>query len=205
MKTPTMNQLQSADTRIYQWCARRKHRERIARLAWWISKTGDGPLYALGATLLALLEPASGGALLLTALFAYAIDVPLYLWLKARIRRPRPFTGVDGWRYQRPERALAARSPSRLLWREVEDEFSFPSGHTAAAMVWALLIAIHYPAFAGLALVWALLVGVSRVLLGVHYPGDILAGLVLGSGAAGVALLLVERFGTGLGQFLHLL
>ena len=63
---------------------------------------------------------------------------------------------------------------------------SFPSGHTSAAFSVATSLTIvkpkwyvYVPAFT-----WASLVGYSRMYLGVHYPTDILAGAVIGSGGA---------------------
>ena len=177
MKRLSLLTLHDADTRLYRWCASRKHRDGLARTAYWVSKTGDGPIYAAIAILLAFFEPQHGTSLLQAALFAYAIEVPAYIWLKKRIKRERPFVRLNSWHYIVPS-----------------DEFSFPSGHTAAAMVWAVLIATFYPAFLALVLVWALVVGASRVLLGVHYPGDILAGLVLGISSAYLGLNLATWF-----------
>ncbi len=56
------------------------------------------------------------------------------------------------------------------------DRFSFPSGHSIAASALAFSFAWHLPVLAPVLLLLATLVGVSRVRLGVHYPGDVLAG-----------------------------
>lgn len=60
------------------------------------------------------------------------------------------------------------------------DRFSFPSGHSAASLSVALPVALALGGLAGLALLaTALVVGFSRCYLGVHYPGDVLAGWML--------------------------
>jgi undecaprenyl-diphosphatase len=56
------------------------------------------------------------------------------------------------------------------------DKFSFPSGHSIAASALAFTYAWYFPTLAPALLVLATLIGVSRVRLGVHYPGDVLAG-----------------------------
>lgn len=67
------------------------------------------------------------------------------------------------------------------------DRFSFPSGHAAASLSVALGLAMALPAIlAAPVLGMALIVGASRCYLGVHYPGDVLAGWMLAfAGAAG--------------------
>lgn len=62
---------------------------------------------------------------------------------------------------------------------DVPDRFSFPSGHACAAMAVAIGFSVVYPALSVLLLLAAWLVGISRVVLGVHYPGDVLAGQLI--------------------------
>lgn len=61
---------------------------------------------------------------------------------------------------------------------------SFPSGHATTAFAAALLLALWYPRAAGAWVAVAVLVGLSRVVLGSHFPSDVLAGALLGSGVA---------------------
>lgn len=140
----------------------------------WISHTGNGYYYPAVPAVLLLVDPQKAWSFFLSGLFAFAIELPLYKLLKNGIRRHRPcevLAGVHG-----------RVSPS--------DQFSFPSGHTAAAFVMATLLSYFFPILSMPLFSWALLVGFSRIYLGVHYPTDILAGLVIGVFSALTALIM---------------
>lgn len=62
---------------------------------------------------------------------------------------------------------------------EAPDRFSFPSGHAAASLSVALGVGLAIPAAAPWLLALGAVVGMSRCYLGVHYPGDVLAGWLL--------------------------
>jgi diacylglycerol kinase family enzyme/membrane-associated phospholipid phosphatase len=91
-------------------------------------------------------------------------------------------------------KGLTARSrpeirvpPARRLPRTPRTT-SFPSGHAAAAAAFATGVALEKPGLAIPVVVLAAAVGASRVLTGVHYPSDVLAGFTVGT-AAGAATL----------------
>lgn len=69
----------------------------------------------------------------------------------------------------------------------VPDRFSFPSGHAAASMSVAFIHATTFHSLGWPLLVVAMLIGVSRVRLGVHYPGDVVVGQLIAI-ATGVAV-----------------
>lgn len=88
-----------------------------------------------------------------------------YKWLKKRTLRPRPYQAHAGIEH------FAAPL----------DRFSFPSGHTLHAVAFTLVALTYYPALAWLLTPFTLLIALSRVVLGLHYPSDVLAGALLGA------------------------
>jgi undecaprenyl-diphosphatase len=137
-----------------------------------ISHTGDGIWYLLLAFILLMFEPNCGRTFFWSGIIAYTFDVSLYLVLKNFIKRNRPAASIDYYQ----------------AWITPSDKFSFPSGHTAAAFLFSCLIANFYPIFAIPCFIWASLIGASRVLLGVHYPTDTVAGAVLGASCAFIGI-----------------
>ncbi len=83
----------------------------------------------------------------------------------------------------RPVNEIPVRRPVN-----VPKSTSFPSGHSASAAAFATGVALEMPQLAVPVGVAALAVGVSRVVTGVHYPSDVVAGFAIGT-AAGAATL----------------
>ncbi|MDD7362824.1 MAG: phosphatase PAP2 family protein [Peptoniphilus sp.] len=59
-------------------------------------------------------------------------------------------------------------------------DYSFPSGHTTAAFTVATTFSLYFPKLAAIFIILALLVAISRTYLAVHYPTDVLAGMIIG-------------------------
>ncbi len=146
-----------------------------ARPILFVSKTGDGYLYLFIAAMLWFFDPVHGQLFLYVGLLAYSLELPLFVLLKKLLKRPRPADLLHNFD--------AHITPA--------DKFSLPSGHTAAAFLMATILSYFYPLIAGLVFVWAGLIGLSRVLLGVHYPTDILAGAALGTSIGLVSISLM--------------
>ncbi|MEX0171781.1 phosphatase PAP2 family protein [Streptomyces sp. LMG1-1-1.1] len=89
-------------------------------------------------------------------------------------------------RRARPDREAARVEVSRHV--PMPDSASFPSGHTASAVAFATAVGVVLPVAAAPLGILAGAVGYSRVHTGVHYPGDVVAGAVLGVVSAAVAV-----------------
>ena len=60
------------------------------------------------------------------------------------------------------------------------DLYSFPSGHTSSSFFIACIFSFYIPNLSFFFLSWAFLVSLSRLFLGLHYPTDIISGMILG-------------------------
>ena len=72
------------------------------------------------------------------------------------------------------------------------DEFSFPSGHTLHAISFTMVALAYYPALVVLLVPFTVLVALSRVVLGLHYPSDVLAACLIGGALGSLALFAVQ-------------
>lgn len=133
-----------------------------------ISVMGDGiAWYALMAVLLLCYRDAAVGPILHMIVVGLVCTAG-YKLLKARTSRPRP--------YQLHSSIQHFIAPL--------DRFSFPSGHTLHAVAFSLVAAGYYPGLSIPLAVFSLLIAMSRVVLGLHYPSDVLAGATIGGAIA---------------------
>ncbi|WP_417344832.1 phosphatase PAP2 family protein [Ferrimonas sp.] len=160
--------LDSWDKRCFLILNRAADRPLCQLAARQLSRSGDGAGYALFALVAAAADPHQGPLLFGLLLMAYAIELPLYWILKTRLRRARPCQAVAGCR------ALV----------DPHDRFSLPSGHSAAAFLFATILCWYIPELGPWCFLWSCGVAWARIVLGVHYPGDVVAGASLGTMAA---------------------
>jgi undecaprenyl-diphosphatase len=153
------------------WCLRFNH---ASRTSWVrsvfraVSRLGDGVFwYAL---MLALpLVYGRAAAVPVTHMLCVGLACTLiYQCLKHGTSRPRPYQ-------LRPDIYCAAAAL---------DQFSFPSGHTLHAVAFSGTALAYFPELAWLLVPFTAMVAASRLVLGLHYPTDVLAGAAIGAGMA---------------------
>lgn len=149
-------------------------RPRLRALLRMASRFGDGLAWYLLVAALPLIygrqavRPAIGMAL------TGIIGLLIYRWLKRKLVRERPFI----------------RHPGITLAMPPLDRYSFPSGHTLHAVAFTWQAVANFPELAWVLVPLASLIAASRVVLGLHYPSDVLAGGAIGAALAIPALYL---------------
>jgi undecaprenyl-diphosphatase len=99
----------------------------------------------------------------------YAIQLSFIYGLKFLIKRERPLFFLE-----MPSKL--SQGPGEIL------DPSFPSAHTAFALMMAILLSHWFPKYRVIFLIVAGFIGWTRIYLGLHYPTDVIAGGILGYG-----------------------
>lgn len=133
-----------------------------------VAHLGDGALWAAVGVALWIWGAPYTRALVLVSAIAVLGPSILSTVVKYLVRRPRP-------------------QERRHFYVVKYDRYSFPSGHAVRMAAIAVITGRFAPSLAPVGYPLALLVSLCRILVGVHYPSDVLAGLLIGSlGAWGV-------------------
>jgi undecaprenyl-diphosphatase len=135
-----------------------------------VSRAGDGWTWLALALLMPLVYGPGEWPLLARLALVLALCFPTYALLKRGLARPRPF----------------AAEAEVVAWAMPPDQYAFPSGHTMHAVAFSIVLIRFHPELAWLLVPFTAVVSLSRVVLGLHYPSDVLAGGVLGAGAGGL-------------------
>ena|SRR5271166_1886064 len=147
--------------RVHRW-----HAPRWVR--WWMiasTRCGDGWFWAFcGIAVLASHNPDKNAAFLAAAIAA-ATGILLFTILKKCVGRRRPCT-------------LEKHCWATLL---PPDQFSFPSGHSITAFAVAVPLSLFYPIAAPILFTLAASIAMSRIILGLHFLTDVIAGSLVGS------------------------
>jgi undecaprenyl-diphosphatase len=139
------------------------------------SRLGDGVIWYALMLALPFMYGSQGLKVAAVMLVTGAVNLAAYKWLKRTFVRERPFIRHAG--------ISLAQAPL--------DRYSFPSGHTLHAVAFAWQSCVAFPELSILLVPLALAIAASRVVLGLHYPTDVLVGALLGviSGSIGAALI----------------
>jgi len=156
-----LDSIHRVDLSAFSWFVKYKHREQIIRISRYVSISADGPLYVIAGV--AFLALQNWDIAQLMAL-AFLLERTCYKFAKGLFKRNRPPEAIPGFK--------SVVEPS--------DRFSFPSGHTSAAFMVACIFTYFFPAVGIILFPWAIMVGIARVVLGVHFPSDVIAGVFMG-------------------------
>ena len=138
-----------------------------------VSQLGDGWVWLALAPALLLVHGAAALATLGRMATMAVVGLLLYRWIKRITGRPRPYQA----------------HPSIVRIAAALDRYSFPSGHTLHAVCFTTLVVSVFPdAWTWILVPFTTLVAASRVILGLHYPTDVIAGGALGFALAVLAL-----------------
>jgi undecaprenyl-diphosphatase len=139
--------------------------EAVRRFFSVISRLGDGGAWLLLGGVVLLVRGPETLPFILHAAVVATIGATIYKLLKHRLVRERPYVANN--------MILCGTPPL--------DRYSFPSGHTLHAVSFTTLFGEFDPLLLIAAAPFAILVAISRIVLGLHYPSDVLAGAAIGA------------------------
>ena len=145
------------------------HSHAIAQFFKLISRLGDGAFWYAMLLVVWYVQGLNYSVQILYVFLGSLVGTTIYKLLKQKTVRPRP--------YQVHQVIIMGERPL--------DHFSFPSGHTLHAVMISALLGYIVPALLVLMLPFTILVALSRMVLGLHYPSDVLVGALIGATVAG--------------------
>lgn len=140
------------------------HSQQVAGFFKVISRLGDGLFWLVMLAAVWLLEGLWYGLQILYLVLGGLVGTSIYKYLKRKTTRPRP--------YQVHQVIVLGERPL--------DHFSFPSGHTLHAVMVSITLGYVQPLLIVLMMPFTILVALSRMILGLHYPSDVIVGALIG-------------------------
>ncbi len=160
-----LQQIKTWDMELCVFCNRQSRSFTVRNLFRLVSRLGDGVFwYVLMVALLLQYQTAALPAVL-HMIAVGLIGTAIYKFIKGKTLRPRPFNVY----------------PAIVCVGKTLDQFSFPSGHTMHAVSFSIVAVFYFPSLLSVVAPFAILVALSRPILGLHYPSDVLAGAALGA------------------------
>lgn len=147
----------------------------LARFFLFVSRIGDGIFWYSLMLALPFIYGVEGIYAAVVMAFVGVINLFLYKQCKGSINRERPYVSI---------------APIQLIGVPL-DRYSFPSGHTLHAVGFTTIATAFFPGLWVVLYPVAFLVALSRPLLGLHYPSDVLVAAAIGYGVAHVTLQLL--------------
>ena len=167
-----INYLDSLEIGVCLRINRLGRKEYFRRFFALVSRLGDGGFWLLPCIVLLGLHGTAALSDLFRIALTAGVGVLIYKCLKERLVRDRPFI-ANG-------EIFCGCAPL--------DQYSFPSGHTLHAVGFTIMFGAGEPALLLVTAPVAVLIAMSRIVLGLHYPSDVLVG-----GAIGALLALISN------------
>ncbi len=116
--------------------------------------------------------------------------------IKYSFQRPRPFEigAIGQTLFERVSNWMLPSGSSFLGFFEVPDSYSFMSGHSFSSALCATIIFYYHRKTGIVAIVVAVIIAFSRLYFGVHYPTDVIAGIIFGAGSGILSIFLANKF-----------
>lgn len=173
-RTAVFNRIHQLDIYLCLFANKACQRNYIKQFFAIVSRSGNGALWY---GLIALIPFIYGLDMLHVSIRMTLVGLTgllIYKLIKSVTERPRPYKA----------------NTHITLGTAALDQYSFPSGHTLHAVSFTLTAVYYIPQLSWVLIPFTVLIALSRIILGLHYPTDVLAGIVIGTSLSLSSILL---------------